>query len=482
MISNDTKQERSLQIHFKKLKKVKLIELEENFRIQYIDNAIESVEEVDFNENQECLFSDGIDPQLLDASISFFSQAISYVTPEIFQRILSFKDCPDTTIIESVIDFLCIAVRSKNIPQDLLSDSEIVSFLLSVLNSSPNEELIKSVTFAILLFSERINDLMQFFFEQGAFIRCCEIIKQYVEQNQLRDIQLFSNCFNYINMVLDKSDTNQCDSLSEIIVPLYQLLINHSDKSKTLAKLTLNSIQFFIKQCSDQGLSSLFDENFMNFISFMQGLSSLFDESSSQDSIYVILYQYHIISFHDPSFFISILSLFTDFFQAYMNLPKKKDKMTILILEILRNLAANDDSTLLEFLLSQPILTFLQITFRDHPYSVIKRSAFVYSYLAVSASDAFIPFLWENDQDAISGLIGFLDISDPEFITDCFQCILNLLLYLEKTDQEAFVNCINIVLRADIETYINDVLSSPMDEYLTQLTEKLKETIGIDYE
>lgn len=463
---------------FKKLKKIKLNESEEKFKIRYIENNSNyEITEEDFNSMQESLFSDDTEQQSM--AIIFFSQNITYVTPQIFKRIMSFCDSTDNDLIDSVIDFLCHAIRTKEISQDLIEDLEIAQYLYSIFEKNQNVNIKKSVIYAILLFSERLETFTSFFFEKGVFIKCCEII----EQNSSKDIQLAANCFNYINMIIDKSDSNQCDQLSEAIIPFYQSIIQSSKQYEPLAELTLNSIHYYIKQC-DQGLSNLWNKNYIDLLRSIWDIYSQHLKEGLQNQSYVILYilinQYHIISYNDPSFFIQILPLFAEFIQVASNLPDKKDKIRSLCLEVLRNLAVNNDQTILEFLLSQPILSFVQSSFKDQPYSVIKRAAFVYSFLSISAGDAFIQFLLENNKEIISVMMQFLDISDPEFITNCFQCLLNILSYLEKTSQTGFDECTDTMFSYDIDNLTQDVLNTQIDEDLLEITKRLREVLGLD--
>ena len=290
----------------------------------------------------------------------------------------------------------------------------------------------------------------------------------------------------YMNTIFSCLDSDHCDALCEIVVPLYQSLIQCSKSSIdspdqtdntlrlyiALAELTLNSIHYFIMQCSDQALSSLFDENFVDFIIFLQNVSP-----KSSHCIFQLLVS---ISYHDSSFYIPLLPLLGDQIISLAELQQKKDKLKILCLGILRNLAANDEQTILDFLFSEPILEFIQTSFNDdQSYSIIKNASFVYSYLLSSPDDRFKQFLWENGQSAITAMVESLDPNDDEFVESCLICLSNLLSYLEKSDQSAYDECIQLINDTDIEKTLNNVVDSSQSEENIEIANNLREILGV---
>lgn len=489
MIASKKKNGSQIKKEMMKGQKIKSVERPESSDFQFNESSDQKPTQEELEEFKNALFSDDTDMQQM--AVNFFSNVISFITPDIFQRILAFKECSDVDLISEVVNFLTKAILSKEISQDLIVDPNTASFLSSILQNT-QDKLLQSLTInSILKLSERSNDACKTLYSQGVFLRCYQIIEQSLT-NVANNLQLIADCLKYINMIYQQLDSNQCDSLSNIAASLYQSLIESSklliqqstelyNLSISLGKLTIYSIHFFVMQCSDQGLLNIFNENLINFINFMIN-------PGNNQTLYLVLVLFVAISYHDSKFIVHLLPIFTNILQMYLNsstsenqsVLKREDSLTIQLLGTIRNLSASDDQEILSFIASQPVIMFLQSSLTDQTYFVVKQATAVFAYLSSSSIDTFKQVILENNQNIIISMIESLDINDPDSIADSFTCLNNLLNYLQKTSPDSLDDCIQLIRSTDIERIIDDVLNSNLHENLLELTRQLSEILCFD--
>ncbi|OHT01288.1 hypothetical protein TRFO_31914 [Tritrichomonas foetus] len=433
--------------HFQKIKSIGLSENEAFKFDESHSHEIPTDDEISGNKN--LLFGD--DPDMQSMAINFFSQALMTVNQEIISRILSLSNSNDTDLIESIIDFLCNAIKSREFPIDILTSLNTPVFLLTIIQNSQDVTLQSAAIYAIFLFSKRSQIFALQFINQGVVQKCCEIIHHSLLAKG--NIQLISRCLVYMNHTF-KSLEN-CDSLAPSAIPLYQELLSKTINNKVIGELTLNSLRFFIMQCSDAVLAQMLNESFVNLLDNLV--------TASEESAILVLNLFVSISFHSSAFSLPILPILEKIIQQDFSQCARAIEIKLTLLATLRNLAANDDPHILEFMVSQPVMLFLQHSVENQPYAILKQAVFVFAYLSNSAIDSFQQHIWENNKNVIITMFELLDINDLEAVLNCFETVRNLLIYLQKTNEASFVECVQMLMSLDAESIIQDVLDSCVD-------------------
>ena len=409
-------------------------------------NLLPTQEELETNKN--FLYGDNSDLQSM--SINFFSQALSFVNKDIYDQIINLSQTRDPDIYESIIDFLCSAIRSQNFPLEILINSHIEQLLLNMLKESETIELKKLSLYAIFLFSKRSPDLAKFFFEQGVIQICCEFIHGMI--NSKINIPLMSECLRYMNFMFRTVKSDGCNALSPFLIPIYHDLLELQNAPSTLMALILNSLRFFIMYISDQILHQLLNEK------VVQSFFSLI--TSSEENALLMVNLFIAISYHSFEFSIQLLPAIQEIIKITSDVnfnPRNKNEMRLAICATLRNLAAENNKTILEFLNSQLILSYLYDSICNQPYSIVKQALFVLVYLSIATPDSLLQ-ICSNDKKIILYMLEMLDENDYEFTLNFFECINNILDSLEKQNESSYVEFIHLIQESGIEETITTVL------------------------
>lgn len=434
----------------------------------------DNISEEDFNENKSALFSEISDFQSM--AINFFSQAISLVTPDIYERILSLSSSKDEDVLESILDFLIHAFKREDLIFDVFTP-KIVEMIISVLQNSPaNATSLKNLALdAIVLLSQRSTELVHQLLAAGCMQQFSGAIIELLNSPIQNSFYPISKYLSFINVSVKQMTDVEFGELSEILFALYRELIKFSVHSRSIALLSLQSFHYFVTEAPEEILAnSPLTELFqlLNSISLNDQISLNSEielppeEIIDFDNDMLLIILKLLFSFSYNSFQLSapFMPIFNKILKIYSNMTKPSDDITIIILQILRNFAGDNDPTIFSFLLTKDIFNLLLSTISNRSYKISRQSCFIYSYLSLALIDQFMTLFAPNYAQIINAMIQLFDMSDPEVVNNILKCFSNVLFWLKTNDAGAFKGVINFLLTQGFDSVLEEVLGSNFDE------------------
>ena len=387
---------------------------------------------------QTILMSDN--PMVASNAISFFSNTLSAVTPDILRRIFELGLSGDPELAEDATSLIHEAIETRQVPIDDFLRLNVIDYFVQLITKFPSEQAVieralKAMNaFAAskpeLLLRMTTDDAMRtlYFNTIDTFAQSPPIVAEV--------LTLWNLWFHSQLSETHASPAFDVECGKRIVAIL-------AADNETLQLLALNSLRYLCEHCAEESLKTLLAGG------LLEQINSLI--ARTPKLMTGCLMAIHAMTGFSDDVAAAFIGLVTNVLATPDAVGRLADRGVIALTAILANFAASSDARLIGLVLSEPSLAFLDSVTGMKAYTLQQQAIKVFCFLAITSPDVFLGLIGAH-QSWLTYILDATQTSDDHLALSCIECLVSLCRFAESKGDASFRPFIECLLENECFT------------------------------
>ena len=399
---------------------------------------------------QAMLMSDN--PMVASNAVSFFSNSISSITPEILKRVLDLGMSGDPDLAQDATSLISEAVKSSQIPIEEFLRINVADYFIQIITKYSSDPAVVSLALhALRVFAKRSPELLlRITTDDNARALYFTIFDSSAQDPRVA-AEVLGMWNLWFNSRFAESHRNlefECECGRRILSLL-------GASNEVLQLLALNSLRFFCSNCSEESVKNLLSEGLFDRLTALAATGP-----KAMTSCLLAIHPMTGASDEITSVFAGFISdvLVNDI------VTRLSDPGVLALTAILANFAASNDARLIGVVLSEPALAFLDFVTGQKQFTIQQKALDVFCFLAISTPDVFLGLLQEHPL-WLQAIMSVVDNTDTYHICASIECLVSLARYAESKGEAVFRQFVDFIIENEpfvtsVQDLANDYGSS----------------------